>query len=382
VVAAVAVVPELVQLLRYKSTVEWVGGRGDSCSYRINRLSRGATGVSVYGIERWCSCWGCSQRGMQLSRWCEVRDAAVDGWWFGGLAVWCPGGGRGALHMQRAGNEASVGECLRQSATSESVAAGGRAQRCSGKRARVMGSNYGRRRRCSGRGWRCEVSWRSAADEIGPHFWWLAKGTERGIGIVFGCCFARQRIIRTSTRCPSTIRRDALPCGRSCTHSSQHAHSTLTANSRAGCVGERLCLVLRLFCLLAAAMLAPTPRPLHARRRPKGEDRQRGPGGVAVSKLGRPGTRANCPLCVAAHMSSHASTWSISPTASFCSREGRGEDRTQCTHARNTHTQHVLSAGLSPTCPHLRAARPLRAHCSSPLSSPPQQHVVHHASRS
>lgn len=37
--------------------------------------------------------------------------------------------------------------------------------------------------------------------------------------------------------------------------------STLAANSQAACVGERLCLVLLLFCSLAAAMLAPTPTP-------------------------------------------------------------------------------------------------------------------------
>jgi hypothetical protein len=285
---------------------------------------------------------------------------------------------RCALHMQRAGNEASVGECLRQSATSESVAAVGRAQRCSGKRARVIGSNYGRRRRCSGRGWRCEVSWRSAADEIGPHFWWLAKGTERGIGIVFGCYFARQRIIRTSTRCPSTIRRDALPCGRSCTHSSQHAHSQFQGRLRGRTTVSGAASVLLARRRHARSHSTPTPRAPPSKRR--GQTARAG--GCGCFKTWPPWYARKLPFM---RRSTHilARLDLVHLTHCFILLERRGGARTghsARTHARNTHNTSCPPASrlLAHTCALLAHCAPT-AQALSPHRRNNMWSITHHA---
>ena len=188
-------------------------------------------------------------------------------------------------------------------------------------------------------------------------------------------CFARQRIIRTSTRCPSTIRRDALPCGRSCTRSSQHTRSQFPGRLRGRTTVSGAASVL-LACSLAYLLACLLARPrLHARAAVQKERADSaGRGSVAVSKLGRPGTRANCSLCVAAQ---------LDLTHCFILLEG---ERTQCTHSA-PNPQHVLSAGLSPACPPTCAllahcAPTAHAHCSRPLLKPSltaAQHVVHHA---
>jgi hypothetical protein len=300
-------------------------------------------------------------------------------WWFGGLVSWR--WARCALHMQRAGNEASVGECLRQSATSESVAAVGRAQRCSGKRARVMGSNYGRRRRCSGRGWRCEVSWRSAADEIGPHFWWLAKGTERGIGIVFGCCFARQRIIRTSTRCPSTIR-------RRCAALWAIVHTQFPARSQPipGPAAWANDCVWGCFCFARSPPPCSLPLHAHSTRAAVQKERTDSAGrGVWLFQNLAALVRAQIALYASQHTYPRTPRLGPShPLLHSARAEGRGEDRTQCTHARTQHT-HTHNTSCPPASRLLAHTCALLAHCAptaqalSPHRRNNMWSITHHA---
>jgi hypothetical protein len=140
VVVVVGVVPELVQLLRH-TKLPWRGSavagtaaptaskaftrrnqrEGVCCRARLSETGLLAHGNAI--VEMVCAMGrggGWMERGLVFWRWARYSSHAARG------------------------NEASVQECGRQGATSESesVAAGGLARGCSGGHSRLMESNY------------------------------------------------------------------------------------------------------------------------------------------------------------------------------------------------------------------------------------------------